>query len=144
MGIFGRCLLSLAWFWQSICPPPIRPARTSLDTLSVLRKHSPINCNSWCILKIFTFPWVRDSAIFRRYVWLRLVCTKSVWVTQSCPTLSDPTYSGPPGWPSVRGILQGRILWVSVPIPLQEWSGLPFPSPGDLPNPGMEVGSLAL
>ena len=24
------------------------------------------------------------------------------------------------------------------------WSGLPFPSPGDLPDPGMELGSLAL
>ena len=24
------------------------------------------------------------------------------------------------------------------------WSGLPFPSPGDLPNPGMELGSPAL
>ena len=24
------------------------------------------------------------------------------------------------------------------------WSGLPFPSPGDLPDPGMEPGSLAL
>ena len=24
------------------------------------------------------------------------------------------------------------------------WSGLPFPSPGDLPNPGIEPGSLAL
>ena len=23
------------------------------------------------------------------------------------------------------------------------WSGLPFPSPGDLPNPGMELGSPA-
>ena len=23
------------------------------------------------------------------------------------------------------------------------WSGLPFPSPGDLPNPGMEPESLA-
>ena len=23
------------------------------------------------------------------------------------------------------------------------WSGLPFPSPGDLPNPGMETGSPA-
>ena len=23
------------------------------------------------------------------------------------------------------------------------WSGLPFPSPGDLPNPGIEPGSLA-
>ena len=24
------------------------------------------------------------------------------------------------------------------------WSGLPFPSPGDLPNPGVELGSPAL
>ena len=24
------------------------------------------------------------------------------------------------------------------------WSGLPFPSPGDIPNPGIEPGSLAL
>jgi len=24
------------------------------------------------------------------------------------------------------------------------WSGLPFPSPGDLPDPGMELGYLAL
>ena len=31
---------------------------------------------------------------------------------------------------SVRGILQQEY-----------WSGLPFPSPGDLPNPGIELGS---
>ena len=34
---------------------------------------------------------------------------------------------------SVHGILQARIQ-----------SGLPFPSPGDLPNPGIELGSPAL
>ena len=34
---------------------------------------------------------------------------------------------------SVHGILQARIL-----------SGLPFPSPGDLPDPGIESGSPAL
>ena len=26
----------------------------------------------------------------------------------------------------------------------EHWSGLPFPSPGDLPDPGMKAGSLAL
>ena len=32
---------------------------------------------------------------------------------------------------------------LSVEFPRQEyWSGLPFPSPGDLPNPGIESGSL--
>ena len=30
-------------------------------------------------------------------------------------------------------------------FPKQEyWSGLPFPSPGDLPNPGIKLGSPAL
>ena len=29
-------------------------------------------------------------------------------------------------------------------INMAYWSGLPFPSPGDLPDPGIEPGSLAL
>jgi len=41
---------------------------------------------------------------------------------------------GPPG-SSVHGILRGKIL---------EWSGLPFPSPGDHPDPGIELTSPAL
>ena len=33
----------------------------------------------------------------------------------------------------------------SMEFPRQEyWSGLPFPSPGDLPDPGFEPGSPAL
>ena len=51
----------------------------------------------------------------------------SEWVSevaQSCPTLCDPMdYQAPP----------------SMGFSRQEcWSGLPFPSPGDLPNPGIE------
>ena len=34
---------------------------------------------------------------------------------------------------------------MSMGFPRQEyWSGLPFPSPGDLPDPGIEPGSPAL
>ena len=33
---------------------------------------------------------------------------------------------------SVHGLSQARML--------ECWSGLPFPNPGDLPNPGMEPG----
>ena len=51
---------------------------------------------------------------------------------QSCLTLGNPMDCSPPG-SSVHGILQARIL---------EW--WPFPSPGDLPNPGIEPGSPAL
>ena len=50
-----------------------------------------------------------------------------VKVTQSCPTLWDPMDY------RVHGILQARIL---------EW--VVFPSPGDLPNPGIEPRSPTL
>ena len=53
-------------------------------------------------------------------------------VAQSCPTLCDPVDCSLPGF-SIHGILQARI-----------WSGLPFPSPGDLPNPEIEPGSPTL
>ena len=49
-------------------------------------------------------------------------------------------------------ILVWRIPWTEEPgglqsmgFPRQEyWSGLPFPSPGDLPDPGTEPGSPVL
>ena len=47
-------------------------------------------------------------------------------------TLCDPVDGSPPGSPSLG--FSGR----------EHWSGLPFPSPGDLPNPGIELRSPAL
>ena len=55
-----------------------------------------------------------------------------VLVTQSCLTLCNLMNCSLPD-SSVHGILQARIL---------EW--LLFPSPGDLPNPGLEPGSPVL
>ena len=53
-------------------------------------------------------------------------------VTQSCPTLCDPMDC------SYQAAL-------SMGFSSQEyWSGLSFPSPQDLPNPGTEPGSPAL
>ena len=50
-------------------------------------------------------------------------------IAQSCPTLCDPVaYQGPQ----------------SMEFSRQEyWSELPFPSPGDLPHPGIKPGSPA-
>ena len=53
---------------------------------------------------------------------------------------------------SQSGILAWRIPWTEEPGGLQSmgfsrqeyWSGLPFPSPRDLPDPGIEPGSSAL
>ena len=50
-----------------------------------------------------------------------------VKVVQSHPTLCDPMDY------TVHGILQARIL---------EWAA--YPSPADLPDPGIELGSTAL
>ena len=53
-------------------------------------------------------------------------------VTKSCPTLAIP-------WTVA---CQASL---SMGFSRQEyWRGLPFPSPGDLPNPGIEPGSPAL
>ena len=49
-----------------------------------------------------------------------------VLVTQSCLTLCDPVVCSLPGF-SVPGILQARI-----------YSGWPFASPEDLPDPGIQ------
>ena len=56
----------------------------------------------------------------------------SMLVTQQCLTLCDPVDCSPPG-SSVHGIFQQGY-----------WSGLPFPSSGDLPDPGTELQSPAL
>ena len=53
-------------------------------------------------------------------------------VAKLCPTLCDPRDCSPPG-SSIHGVSQARIL-----------NGLLFPSPGDLPDPGIELVSPAL
>ena len=52
-------------------------------------------------------------------------------VAQSYPSLCDTMDCSPPG-SSLHGILQAEY-----------WSGLPFPSPGGLPDPGIKSRSPA-
>ena len=62
----------------------------------------------------------------------RMGCCVHVLVAQLCPTLCDP-------WTVAH---QAPL---SMEFSRQEyWSGLPFPSPGDLPEPGIEPESPAL
>ena len=55
-----------------------------------------------------------------------------VLVAQLCPALCDPMTIACQTPPSIGFFRQ------------KYWSGLPFPSPGDLPNPGFELGSPVL
>ena len=48
-------------------------------------------------------------------------------VTQSCPTLCDPMDSSLHQAPPSMGFSRQEY-----------WSGLPFPSPGNLPDPGID------
>ena len=61
----------------------------------------------------------------------RCVCVSAL-LAQSCLTLGDPVDCSPPGSSSM-GLSRQEC-----------WSGWPFPSPGDLPDPGMEARSPAL
>jgi len=54
-------------------------------------------------------------------------------VAQSCLTLCDPMDSSLHQAPPSMGFSRQEY-----------WSGLPFPSPGNLPNPGIEPRSLIL
>ena len=82
----------------------------------------------------------------------RLFCL--VWVclvAQSCLTLCDPMDCSLPG-AFVHGILQARMSECAAhQAPLfirffrqEYWSGLPFPSPENLPNPRIEAMSPGL
>ena len=55
-----------------------------------------------------------------------------VLVPQSCPSICNPLDCSPPALLSMKFSRQ------------EHWSGLPFPSPGDLPDSGIEPRSLVL
>ena len=70
--------------------------------------------------------WVDLQSVIQNEV------SQKVLVTQLCPILCDPMDCGLPG-SSVCGILQVRLRSI-----------LPFPSPGDLPDPGIGPRTPAL
>ena len=66
------------------------------------------------------------------------MCESESEVALSCPTLCDPVDCSPPG----SAVHEAPL---SMGFSRQEyWSGLPFPSPGDLLDPEMEPTSPAL
>ena len=77
------------------------------------------------------FP-ILDSHVTWNTLWKCQILGGDGLVAQLSPTLAAP-------W---TGVNQGSL---SMGFSRQEyWSGLPFPSPRDLPDPGMEPGSPAL
>ena len=83
-------------------------------------KNVQVGVTTHCILVC------RHIAKFLPFFYLKL-CESESEIAQSCPTLCDPM-----DCPSMGFSRQ------------EYWSGLPFPSPEDLPDPGIEPGSPAL
>ena len=67
---------------------------------------------------------VNNVALFPELLGAHVMCAKSL---QSCVAFCDPMDSSPLGFSRQ-----------------EYWSGLPFPSPGDLPDPGIKPMSLTL
>ena len=72
-----------------------------------------------CVVVVLLFL----TTVYNCIMWRKV----KVLVAQWCPTLCDPMDCNPPG-----SSVYGRQEY---------WSGLPFPSPGNLPEPGIEAGS---
>ena len=73
------------------------------------------------------------SKSIAKLCWLVQLSAVSVClVTQLCPTLCNPMDCSPPSTSAMEFSRQ------------EYWSGLPFPSPGDLSDPGIEPRSPAL
>ena len=82
---------------------------------------------------IWWWGWgVETVELIEMAIWLYKWSESESEITQSCLTLCNPVDSSLPG-STVHGFSRQEY-----------WSGLPFPSPGDLPNPGIEPGSPAL
>ena len=82
-------------------------------------------------LKINKFiKWVVISSFLKLTIYIYMLT-----VTDKCSVVSNSLHpmDCSPWGSSVHGIFSRQ----------EYWSGLPFPSPGDLPEPGIQPGSLA-
>ena len=92
-----------------------------LDSIKRIKFKHALTSNT-----IINSKWIKELNVKSK------VLRPKPFVVQSCPSLCDP-------WTAAH---QAPL---SMEFPRQEyWSGLPFPSPGDLPDPEIEPGSLAL
>ena len=71
----------------------------------------------------------KRNLVYLQYTYVCVYACVQAW---SFPTLCDPMTCSPPG-SSVHGTFRREY-----------WSGLPFSSSGDLPDPGIEPESSAL
>ena len=90
------------------------------------------NINKWDYIKPQSFCTETKETIKKNEKETYQTRKSESEVSQLCTTLCDPMDCSLTGF-SIHGIFHGQ----------EYWSGLPFPSPGDLPDPGIEPRSPA-
>ena len=105
-----------------------KPKNTGVSSLSLLQGIFPTQELNQALRH---GRWILNQMSYQGNPFQSIERKKERDVAQLCPTLCDP-----------MGCIQAPL---SVEFSRQEyWSGLPFPSPGDLPDPGIEPGSPIL
>ena len=109
---------------QSIVPCPVLTV-ASWPTYRFLREQ--LRCSgtpvSWRILQFAVIHTLKDFSVVNETEWVKLLSHVRLFATPWTVAYQDPQSMG---------------------FSRQEyWSGLSFPSPGDLPDPGIEPGSPA-
>ena len=131
--------------WGCQCDSPSRKIAACVDRGILVHGLTPfivlfvfILC--WLIkLYIFTYLFVIGGWLLYSVVWVSVV-----WWSQPAVCIYPHRVS--------EGTSLSYVLLFVTPLTIQSmefsrpqyWSGEPFPSPGDLPNPGIEPRSLAL
>ena len=111
---------------------------------------TPSSILAWRIPKDRRAPWASVYGVAESWTWPR---DRRAGIIPDCISLAECW--GSLWWKKVKSLSRVQLFmtpWTvayqappSMGFSRQEyWSGLPFPSPGDLPNPGIELGSPTL
>ena len=154
LGEFAIFFSGGCCFWAPTDWPPNPPSEKHFQTLALLRFDaqnlskallgSPCNTVCWCVtpapfqFPLYSFPGgdshtlvLGKQALLLSNCLQRRIDVSACLVAQSHPTLCKP-------------LTVAHQAPLSMEFSRQEyWSGLPFPLPGDLPNPGTEPKSPA-
>ena len=138
LGWQDSALWSLLWLSQGSRPPVISELLVSRSCLhhGAVPQRSPLPCS--------TDAWDHGAVLLTQHVLMHRLLSSPSYVFSLSFTWSE-VKSLSRVWLFATPWTAARQAPLFMGFSRQEyWSGLPFPSPGDFPNPGIKPGSPAL